>query len=182
MLRPLAQLKRLNLEMNLLTLVALGGLNKLTKLSLSYNKLTTAPSGDFLAQLWDYDLSDNDIKMEGCAIGDIVEFLDLIGLGLVDLFSRSIDAAIDDIVGDIPAIVNDEVNPILAEFFELMDEDSLVARIQRQSWAPDSDRWERLYPVVEGFDYDPPPERSVKGFCEELGQPVMEFVYELPRE
>ena len=52
---------------------------------------------------------------------------------------------------------------ILGEYYEMMEEESLVARIQRQSWGPDCERWERLYPIVEGFDYDPPPEKSVKG-------------------
>ena len=67
---------------------------------------------------------------------------------------------------------------ILGEVEELMSEDSLVGRIARQSWAPDSDRWKRLYPITEGFDYEPAPELSVQRICKDSNQPILDFVYD----
>jgi hypothetical protein len=64
---------------------------------------------------------------------------------------------------------------ILGEFDEMMAGDSAVARIVQRQWRPASRRWERLYPVLDGFDYDPPPEHSVKGLAG--ATPILEFVY-----
>lgn len=68
---------------------------------------------------------------------------------------------------------------IISEYYEMMeeDDDSAVARIQRRSWAPNSKRWARLYPMVHGFDYDPPSKKSAQALAAAGQQPIIEFVY-----
>ena len=67
---------------------------------------------------------------------------------------------------------------ILGEYYQLLEDDSLVGRITRQSWGPESSRWGRLYPINEDFDYEPPPEMSVARICERENVAVLEFVYD----
>jgi N-acyl-D-amino-acid deacylase len=63
-------------------------------------------------------------------------------------------------------------------FAELLDDDSLKGLITRGAWDPESKRWGRLYPILDGFDYEPPPELSVRGICDGTNRAILEFVYD----
>lgn len=67
---------------------------------------------------------------------------------------------------------------ILGEYYDLLGGEGLAARITRQSWGPESPRWTRLYPIIAGFDYEPAPELSVAGICNDNGSSILEFVYD----
>lgn len=50
---------------------------------------------------FEYDLTGDDVTIESCALGTIIDILDFIGIDLVDLILPSVSGALDDAVADL---------------------------------------------------------------------------------
>lgn len=50
---------------------------------------------------FEYDLSGDDVSIEDCALGTILDILDFIGIDLIDLILPAVSGSLDDAVGDI---------------------------------------------------------------------------------
>ncbi len=50
---------------------------------------------------FEYELTGDDVTIEGCALGTIIDILDFIGIDLIDLILPSVSGALDDAVADL---------------------------------------------------------------------------------